>query len=67
MSSEVMRTGPRTRTGAERSVSSAVVGSSEFTELARRIKDAGLMRRRYGYYWTKLIAVPVGVMTGVVS
>ncbi|MFC5789454.1 acyl-CoA desaturase [Agromyces tardus] len=59
MSSEIMRTGPRTKTGAERSVSTAVVGSSEFTELARRVKDAGLMRRRYGYYWTKLIAVPV--------
>ena len=36
-----------------------LVGSSDFTELARRVKDAGLMRRRYGYYWTKLIAVPV--------
>jgi fatty acid desaturase len=33
--------------------------ASEFTELARRIKDAGLMRRRYGYYWTKLALVPV--------
>jgi fatty acid desaturase len=33
--------------------------ASEFTELARRIKEAGLMRRRYGYYWTKLALVPV--------
>jgi fatty acid desaturase len=33
--------------------------ASEFTELARRIKDAGLMRRRYGYYWTTLALVPV--------
>lgn len=33
--------------------------ASDFTELARRIKEAGLMRRRYGYYWTKLIGVPV--------
>jgi fatty acid desaturase len=32
---------------------------SSFTELARIVKDAGLMRRRYGYYWTKLIGVPV--------
>jgi fatty acid desaturase len=31
---------------------------SEFTDLARRVKDAGLMRRRYGYYWTKLMLVP---------
>jgi fatty acid desaturase len=33
--------------------------NSEFTELAKRIQDSGLMRRRHGYYWTKLIAVPV--------
>jgi fatty acid desaturase len=39
---------------------------SEFTELARRIKDAGLMRRRYGYYWTKLIGVPV-VMAAAIA
>ena len=33
--------------------------SSEFTELAKRIQESGLMRRRHGYYWTKLIAVPL--------
>ncbi len=32
--------------------------TSAFTDLARIIKDAGLMHRRYGYYWTKLISVP---------
>jgi fatty acid desaturase len=32
---------------------------SDFTELARQVRDAGLMRRRYGYYWTKLALVPV--------
>lgn len=32
--------------------------NSDFTELARAVKDAGLLRRRYGYYWTKLIGVP---------
>ena len=42
-----------------KSAESAQPPASEFTELARRIKDAGLMRRRYGYYWTKLIGVPV--------
>ncbi len=26
---------------------------SDFAELSRRVQDAGLMRRRYGYYWTK--------------
>jgi fatty acid desaturase len=34
-------------------------GNSEFTELARRVQESGLMRRRHGYYWTKLIAVPL--------
>jgi fatty acid desaturase len=48
----VLRTRP---TSAGRGGASA----SEFTELARRVKDAGLMRRRYGYYWTKLALIPV--------
>jgi fatty acid desaturase len=48
----------RTPTGSAGSAGSRASGS-DFTELARRIKDAGLMRRRYGYYWTKLIGVPV--------
>ena len=34
-------------------------GTSEFSELAQRIRASGLMRRRYGYYWAKLVAVPV--------
>ena len=33
--------------------------ASDFTELARQVREAGLMRRRYGYYWTKLMLVPV--------
>ncbi len=33
--------------------------NSDFTDLARLVKSAGLLRRRYGYYWTKLIAVPL--------
>jgi fatty acid desaturase len=28
---------------------------SSFTALTRRVHDLDLMRRRYGYYWTKLI------------
>lgn len=32
---------------------------SEFTELAQLIRGSGLLRRRYGYYWTKLIAAPL--------
>ena len=34
-------------------------GAGDFTELAHRVRDSGLMRRRYGYYWTKLIALPL--------
>ncbi|NEN06617.1 acyl-CoA desaturase [Diaminobutyricibacter tongyongensis] len=32
-----------------------------YVELAGTIRESGLLRRRYGYYWTKLIAVPVSV------
>lgn len=39
--------------------------ASAFTDLARIIKDAGFMRRRYGYYWTKLIAVPVAFAAAI--
>lgn len=28
---------------------------SDFAELSRRVQDAGLLRRRYGYYWTKFV------------
>jgi hypothetical protein len=31
----------------------------EYTALAALIRDSGLLRRRYGYYWTKLVLVPV--------
>ena len=31
---------------------------STYTALADQIRSAGLLRRRYGYYWTKLIALP---------
>jgi len=33
--------------------------SSTFTELAQQIRDRGLLRRRYGYYWSKLVAAPL--------
>ena len=32
---------------------------SSFTALTRRVHDLDLMRRRYGYYWTKLIGALV--------
>ncbi|GAA3210420.1 acyl-CoA desaturase [Microbacterium terregens] len=40
---------------------------SDFTELAAIVRGSGLMRRRYGYYWTKLIAVPVTVAAAVLA
>ncbi|WP_331714401.1 fatty acid desaturase family protein [Auraticoccus cholistanensis] len=33
--------------------------TSDFTALTQRVREAGLMRRRYGYYWTKLIGAVV--------
>jgi fatty acid desaturase len=38
---------------------------SDFTALAHRIQEAGLMRRRYGYYWTKITAL-VAVLAAVI-
>ena len=33
--------------------------ASDFVAISEEIRAAGLMRRRYGYYWMKLLAVPV--------
>ncbi|SFS06853.1 Fatty acid desaturase [Microbacterium sp. cf046] len=40
---------------------------SDFTELAAMVRGSGLMRRRYGYYWTKLVAVPVVLTSAVLA
>ncbi|MGB3375881.1 MAG: acyl-CoA desaturase [Microbacterium sp.] len=40
--------------------------SSTFTELAQQIRGLGLLRRRYGYYWSKLIAAPLLVAVGLI-
>jgi fatty acid desaturase len=32
---------------------------TDFAEISRRIQDADLMRRRYGYYWAKLVGMVV--------
>lgn len=53
-----IRTRPRER---------APRGSSAFTELAQEIRRRGLLRRRYGYYWTKLLAAPLAVATCLVA
>ena len=39
--------------------------NSDFTDLARVIKSTGLMRRRYGYYWTKLAMIPVAFIVSI--
>jgi fatty acid desaturase len=44
--------------------STAPRGPNSYTELSQQIMASGLMRRRYGYYWTKLIAAPL-VFAGV--
>ena len=38
---------------------------SEFTALAKTIRDRGLLRRRYGYYWSKLIGLPLVLAGGL--
>lgn len=41
------------------SVPKPISPTSDFAELAKRVRESGLLRRRYGYYWTKLIALPL--------
>ncbi|PVE96953.1 MULTISPECIES: acyl-CoA desaturase [unclassified Microbacterium] len=38
---------------------SAARASSTFTELAQTVRERGLLRRRYGYYWSKLVGAPL--------
>jgi fatty acid desaturase len=40
---------------------------SSFTALTRKIQDLGLMRRRYGYYWAKLIGAVLILAAWVVG
>jgi fatty acid desaturase len=41
--------------------------TSDFTALAKAVQDAGLMRRRYGYYWAKMIGAAVLLAAWVVG
>ena len=50
---KVRRTRPR---------SAARESASDFTELAARVRQEGLMRRRYGYYWAKLVLLPLALL-----
>jgi fatty acid desaturase len=36
-------------------------GHNDYTELSQMVVSSGLMRRRYGYYWTKLLIAPVAL------
>jgi fatty acid desaturase len=40
---------------------------SQFTELSRRVQDAGLMRRRYAYYWTRLVLAALSLPAVVLA
>ena len=33
--------------------------ASDYLAISQQVRAAGLMRRRYGYYWSKLLAVPI--------
>src|SRR5690554_4485409 len=57
----IVRTKPRESGQHHRSA------TSEYTELAEQIRSRGLLRRRYGYNWTKLTAVPVVVAASVTA
>ncbi len=47
---------PAAAAGPARAVAEpASVGGSSFTPLMREVQELGLMRRRYGYYWTRLV------------
>ncbi len=39
---------------------------SDYVVLSEQVRAAGLLRRRYGYYWSKLVAVPVVYGLGLV-
>ena len=50
------------RVGPERSVG----GGSSFTALTHQVQRLGLMRRRYGYYWTRLVGAVVAPAVWVI-
>ena len=55
------------RTTTPRSGARAADSGSDFTELARIIRERGLLRRRYGYYWAKIIGLPALLIAGLVA
>jgi len=57
-------TGPATDAAADTATAAVAVPAeraaqrftSLYTDLAKEIRDSGLMRRRYAYYWTRIVA-----------
>ena len=47
--------------------SSGERATSDFTALTRQVHAAGLMRRRYGYYWVKLVGFTTALAAWVVG
>ena len=56
---QVAPAAPQERPARERAV-------SEFTALTRTVQEAGLMRRRYGYYWTRFVVLTL-LLAGLVA
>lgn len=52
-------------TGAPDSGRVRTAGRSDFTDLVATIQATGLMRRRYGYYWAKLVLLPL-ILAGTI-
>ena len=54
-------------TSAAQSTADPDRAGSSFTALTRRIHELGLMRRRYGYYWTKLVGAVLALAAWVAA
>ncbi|MFK4834996.1 fatty acid desaturase family protein [Microbacterium sp. ZW T2_14] len=53
--------------GVRATVARTPRAGNDFTDLAKIIGTSGLMRRRYGYYWTKLIGAVVVLGAALVA
>ncbi len=65
MTSTLLPPTPSTR--ADRAAGRAASAPSDFTALTQQVHAAGLMRRRHGYYWTRLIGATVLLAAWVVG
>lgn len=63
MSMQPVSRGGVGRTGVDRAQTRY---TSSYTQLAARVRESGLLRRRYGYYWTK-ISLTVVALAGLVA